>query len=185
MYKSYTPLKPREPYIFAIAKIITSEILVNNFSTPCFKKILLYSIFLYGIKSCWIISENLLFEVYLGVINRSYGFSSSRINCIKKCSMLKWCVLISFSKIIWVRLTHYRRICANPAKSATKPESGSRNFFFEHTYNSWFFLLSVVYTRGIRGWTGSIEWFTLSRTTSYFLRKCQKKPFSSNLSHLS
>ena len=38
--------------------------------------------------------------------------------------------------------------------------------------------------REIRGWTGSIKWTTFSRVTSYFLRKCQKKLFSSNLSHL-
>ena len=31
---------------------------------------------------------------------------------------------------------------------------------------------------------GSEEWYTFSRTTSYFLRKWHKKPFSSNLSHL-
>ena len=47
-----------------------------------------------------------------------------------------------------------------------------------------FFSLFVVYIREIRGWTGYIQWYTFSRTTSYFLRKWQKKPFSSNLGHL-
>ena len=55
--------------------------------------------------------------------------------------------------------------------------------FFEHTFGARFFSLFVVYIREIRGWTGSIEWYTFSRTTSYFLRKWQKKPFSLNLSH--
>ena len=74
-------------------------------------------------------------------------------------------------------------ICANLAKSATKPQKWFWKFFFEHTFGVRFFSLFVVYIREIRSWTGSIEWYTFSRTTSYFLRKWQKKPFSSNLSH--
>ena len=57
---------------------------------------------------------------------------------------------------------------------------------FEKNFSSTpsrFFSLFVVYIREIRSWTVSIEWYTFSRTTSYFLRKCQKKPFSSNFSH--
>ena len=59
--------------------------------------------------------------------------------------------------------------------------------FFVYTYQTWFFSLFVVfvvYIREICCCTMLIEWYTFSRTTSYFLRKWQKKPFSFNLSHL-
>ena len=54
--------------------------------------------------------------------------------------------------------------------------------FFRAQLRARFFSLFDI--REIRGWTRSIEWYTISRTTSYFLRKWQKKPFSLNLSHL-
>ena len=78
---------------------------------------------------------------------------------------------------------HYR-ICANLPKSVTKPQMCFWKFVFEHTFGARFFSLFVVYIREIHGCTASIEWYTFSRTTSYFLRKCQKKLFSSNLSHV-
>ena len=56
--------------------------------------------------------------------------------------------------------------------------------FFDHTFGAKFFSLFVVYIREICCCTTFIEWYTFSRTTSYFSRKWQKKPFSSNLSHL-
>ena len=48
--------------------------------------------------------------------------------------------------------------------------------FLEHTFGARFFSLLVVYIREIHGCTASIEWYTFSRTTSYFLRKWQKSP---------
>ena len=44
-------------------------------------------------------------------------------------------------------------------------------FFRARTYQTWFFSLIVVYIREIRGYIASIEWYTFSRTTSYFLKK--------------
>ena len=69
-------------------------------------------------------------------------------------------------------------------KSARNSEIWFWKFFFEHTFQIWVFSLFVVYMREIRGSIAPIDWYTFSRTTSYFLRKCQKKPFSSNLSYL-
>ena len=51
--------------------------------------------------------------------------------------------------------------------------------FFEHTFGARFFSLFVVYIREIHGCKASIEWYTFSRTTSYFLRKWQKKLLNS------
>ena len=56
--------------------------------------------------------------------------------------------------------------------------------FFQAHLRASFFSLFVVYIREICCCTTLIEWYTFSRTNSYFLRKWQKKPFSSNLSYL-
>ena len=52
------------------------------------------------------------------------------------------------------------------------------SFFQAHLLDlqAWFFSTFLMYRREIRGCTASIEWYSFSRTTSYFLRKCQKSP---------
>ena len=71
---------------------------------------------------------------------------------------------------------HHCRIIdiCNSTEICDKSEMWLWIIFFELTYQTWFFSLFVVYIREIRAWTGSIEWYTFSRTTSYFLEKLQK-----------
>ena len=94
--------------------------------------------------------------------------------------------LINLNFAIYKKLKVFG-ICSDMCKSSEICKE-TRNMvlkiFFEHTYQIWVFSLFVVYMREIRGCIAPIDWYTFSRTTSYFLKKCQKKPFSSNLSHL-
>ena len=50
-------------------------------------------------------------------------------------------------------------------KSAKKPEIWFWKFFFEHTYQTWFFSLFIVYVREIRRCTASIEFFLYKNIT--------------------
>ena len=56
-------------------------------------------------------------------------------------------------------------------------------FFRAHLRGQVFLIVCSTYKRN--SWLNRVyEWYTFFRTTSYILRKWQKKPFSSNLSHL-
>ena len=59
-------------------------------------------------------------------------------------------------------------ICSNPAKSATKLKIWFWKFFFEHSYQIWFFSVFVAYVREIRAWRGFIECYNLSGATFSF-----------------
>ena len=85
---------------------------------------------------------------------------------------------LTISRISLVYMCKFNEICDKTLNVVMK-------IFFEHTFGARFFLLFVVYIREIRCCTTLIEGYTFSRTTSYFLRKWQKKSsLNSNLSHL-